>query len=411
MERSGRREAILAEGRLKLTQDFPRCSEEEHRSIMDELGEIRNKAGFDKAQLFLLEHLATTALPKNEVAADLQKELSRWSEIFFRLGETLYPFYDGMAEFVHGNISDGAAEKKVSDPKIIFEGRDSLPFLVAYTKRYGKKIPWMYSPVSRALFAANYHGETAAGQIATEQQHVVDFYKRNDLANKDLFFVDFGFGGTLPRLQQLILEYHGADHPKSVQIFLAVRANNKLVLNYFQPASFPSLDPVKIKNMNALDENMARLGNTEKMAGFINEGLQFFKVDAVNVAGNVGTTDHSYFKFLQEIGSYTKEAAIDALAEPGDRSPKSFGFASVQELTARFAFLKALIGESVQPFTTWEPSFKVLNTAYAVYKKHPDLFAQFKDVSDKPKTQAMFKTLRADINKNLHEEGLNIVNS
>ncbi len=325
------REKILTSARKELSENFELDKKSELKNVIAELGEIKNKNAYEKTA-DKLSGLIKKALPDDFIfALEQRNEIENISEIYFRLGEKMAPLYIAFADWIYKQIEE--KENAV----IVFEGRDSLGFFIAYKRRHGDKgVKCLYAPISRATVLSHYINEDKEGQTEKEQERIVDFYKRKELAEKNIYFVDFGFRGTLPRLEQLILKEREQPQPKDVRILLFIKKNSPVMhteKGQMRDKAFKKLNKTEL---NKIDED-----NLKKVEGFLNSAESIG--NSLDIAPGSDEGDDFYMT-LQELASYIMEAREDSLASFNDRMPHktSLAVTSIQALTAKYSFFNGL---------------------------------------------------------------------
>jgi len=391
------REGILASAREKLTKGFEAGKKLEIHDAISELGESDNKEVYEKMANNLPE-LIRKALPGSFVLSpELRKEIKGISEVYFRLGEKMAPLYTAFADWIHEKI--GAKENAV----IIFEGRDSLGFLIAYKRRYeGNGTKCLFAPTSRAAVISHYIDETQTGQTEKEQDRVVDFYKLKELAGKNLYFVDFGFRGTIPRLEQLILEEYEQPRPKRINVLLFKKRKSPVMYGESSPMRDKAFKKLGKTELNQIDEK-----NLKNVEGFL-DGAEA-SGGHLNISPDSEEGD-DFYMVLQELASYIKEAREDALVRPSERTPHetSLAITSVQALIAKYSFFNGLKGSNLKDQTTSkEAAVDEVNYFFKLYKKYPVILGILKDINWNIGTSEKYKKLIEDINQDLLAGGMN----
>lgn len=110
---------------------------------------INNQEGLLTTQKYL-EQFATSALKDstehlNFNPDEAKKQALELGKTYYQLGEHLSPLYTAFADWAAAHI------RELNDPNVVvlFAGRDSLPFLVAFKNRYPKEFKQMYIPTNR----------------------------------------------------------------------------------------------------------------------------------------------------------------------------------------------------------------------------------------------------------------------
>ncbi|MBI2600459.1 hypothetical protein HYW42_00745 [Candidatus Daviesbacteria bacterium] len=349
--------------------------------------------------------LARKAMPRGySVSPDLTLQLNFLAGIYYQAGQRLAPFYASVADWIDGikDVDQKTGQKK--EPIFIFEGRDSLGFLIAYSKRHDSK--WLYSPSSRgALYAHLAPRELYPNQKSDERRDLRDFYLRNGLANKAAYFVDFGFRGTLPREQQLILAQDNQSRPAGITILLVAYFTQDGSGNPYgllPDANTPSLKSIDRAN---LDRTISYFYNCIK-AGL---SLDFYKT----VSAHEFHPDTLFLKTLQELPAYIKEARQDGFARREKRRPfeTSLGVISLQELVAKYAFMQSLRGIDFEAVDgSAESAENALNGFYRdFYLAFPQTFSFMTDFSLKLENDSPERFIYDRLHNKLLEHGMNLV--
>lgn len=201
-----------------------------------------------------------------------------------------------------------------------------------------------------------------------ENETIINFYKRNYLLDKELLFVDSGFNWTLPRLHQAILQNNWIN-PPNINIELLVYYDNHQNIEEMIGWNFKTQ---KIKN------NDDRLKNN--INWYLNNILgqnwsELRKVDP-------------FRKTLQELSAYIKEARTDWLLHYNERPENDkktdFSLDSIQNLTAKYNFMKWLMSVDAKNYET--SNEEILNRIKGfklLYLEYHDIFWNLLDFQEK----------------------------
>lgn len=315
--------------------------------------------------------LIDRALQSKILAPELLNDFESLAFIYFCLARDMSPLYVSFANKLQGLFDDRILKigrshsRQIVHPKIIFEGRDSLPFLVAYNALYGtgKQKNWVYAPSSR-ITLQNTLRNTKNQKSEDETNHVAQFYKQHDLFNHPLIFADFGAHGTLPRVQRLMLEKSGYKFRYGMDVLVAIKDTYKSASKCFEEEGIFS--PIRNARRDMRDKTLVK-----SVYGLLNN------LDPQG-AGKITEDNVNKIISLQEMGSYIKELRPNGFGSIKGQTPLESS--SIAELSAKWGYLRGLCTANFEDFNIRDKKgIKAIDNAavnsiltfYRVSKQHP----------------------------------------
>jgi hypothetical protein len=401
------RATVFVEVRDKLTLNLLSSEQIEGLGSLTDGLEIENQQGYSEAHAHL-DELLSPLFSKDVLAKPETKAMiEAVAKVYYGLGEQLAPFYVGMVDWVHKKIQElEQVHAGQLDPVIVFEGRDSLAFLATYAKLHPKDgYKWMYSRGNRRSLNGFYtfkDGKKRQELADQQKEDVLDWYGRKELAGKDVFFVDFGFAGTLPRLERMILADEEADAPRNVVVFLALLMNERDT-NLFDKGKLDGRVFAKSeKELDAVDKAKGR----KNLIGYLNT-KSFSNTADFDFITWGKESDSNFLKVLQELGSYIRESRDQAFKPIDQQEVEGGNFVidSAFGIVAKYMFMRGLLGKDFSQVDA-HPStiIEVLNRYYAQYKQHPHIYGLVGDLDIQTENEAI-NSIYDDMNKKFEQTG------
>lgn len=365
------REKILGNLRYELTVLTP--SPLSGRSLSERtVRQVKNKQGLNKT-LAYVPNIVDRAIPSVlKLPTPPQPDLNYTASAYYQLGERLVPFYAHFSDWINYKGSTYSDSDRKS--ALVFGGRDSLGFLYAFSQRFDS--PWAYSPGNRAAFRNQYWSNKRA-EWETEQQAAAAFYLRRGLTDKDLFLVDFGFGGTIFRHELLSTMQEGLSIGKA-KILLAVLIGCKdVVTNKNRRFVF---DPKRKNEFEQTDQDI-RFAMDAYFMEFSKEDVQLPPpLENPRQISRLG-----FLRTFQELAAYIKEAPPESFTPVIERKTEvSLGIDSVYGLVAKYAFFRGLMGSDIANMQTKSKDVAEAVTGFYKHtKRYPRTFGILTDLSDK----------------------------
>ncbi len=406
-EHQSRRE-LAADIRAFLTRRTHKRLENKQAGLQAVLQEEKNPALNSSTPLppLQIDKIASSTLPEDSwLVKESRTQCAEIARVYYCLGEYLSPFYAAFADWVERKV----AGLKNNHPVLVFSGRDSYPFLVAYNNRYPEKgkTERTWIPSSRLTLSRHYRQLDVTNaqekeDLTAEKKMVAAFYERRGLTDRDLIMVDFGRKGKNERVHQAIMVELGGPRIQIKAILLAHKYDQSLFDAFLSPKSF---DPAKVAEITEIDEALRPF-----ISGFTNEiALAGNRIDFLYRAGE-GTVSvankNSFIMTFQEIGAGIKSTSGELFLDVEERSGVVPGhaFCSVQELIARYAFLLAVKRgtKNFSPTGNQEIAQR-LNVFYNLWKKFPDVYGLTTDWSERASNDVELVRRVDQVNKVLRQ--------
>lgn len=243
--------------------------------------------------------LVDRSLPTSVDSFGIKNQLEKLAFIHFCFGREMVPLYIAYADTLINMVQRRTllVNGKEIKPLIIFEGRDSLPFLKTFSARHGfkKDNDWLYSPSSRGALGFT-TSKTNDEHSEKELKDLIRFYRQHDLFNRPLIFADFGFNGTLPRIQRLMLEDAGYEFKYGMDVLLAFQEGARSAADLLSENGF--LSSRRNARREKRDSDLKK--NVYGLMNFLDANSEFEKVQLLQA-------DNRFLTSLQEMGSYIKQ--------------------------------------------------------------------------------------------------------
>ena len=293
------------------------------------------------------------------VSAHHRQELKQVGESFYQLGKIAAPFYVGFADWLDRRVGGRGT--------MIFHGRDSLGFMAAYTRRYPVR-KTVYSRGNRTATDLFYEGQKRVSkeELLGVRQQIAEFYLKNGLLGCPLNFVDFGFAGSLARLECLLVASLGRPLGQ-ISINLGVYFDNNrtsLVDKLKRNLPFDTL------GWKTIDQQLLR-----QTAGYVNDFVGRGKeVPGFDDVGTHHQANQAFWDWLQGLGSYILERRMDAFSSCSDRFPGDKTLVSLEsswQIVARYGFMQGLAGSDMGSMRCSESLvLETLARLYAVFSSY-----------------------------------------
>jgi hypothetical protein len=271
---------------------------------------------------------------------------------FFHLGIEAQPFFRGFAAWLHDNLKEEGFDPK--QDRLEFQGRDSLLPGVFFRRESG--ITPAFAPISRVtLLPTTFDPSPFAvleGGLKVQPEavsRVIDYRRETFKGIRDLYYIDFGFQGTLPRYEQLLLSYT-KDCPKPRKIFLYLVAATKihpLIERSELVSPFPKDTTLvseiyrkKHEELAAIDSDVCNQGYSYELTlRNLSSGVVPYIVDNCFCPFNL-------FMILQELSASIKSVHPLQIGKKAERiQRKSLVPEDLYSIAARYGFFRGAISK------------------------------------------------------------------
>ncbi len=335
-----------------------------------------------------------------------ERELLRLNEtadVFFTIAQHMPGLYLDFARDMIEKTKELGID--LDDPKLVylFSGRDSFPFLMGYReleKRRGLDVKDIYAPFNRVGFQKFFGTRENEIEFLKDLEH---FYSENGIDKSRMLVVDFGFIGSLERINQIILP----DSVKPEQMY-------HFLFTSFKKKGAPPWFLERLRSMNYSTTSDEEHVNHETF-GYLNALVERHSDDPKLMEIMTGGMDpnidwkpylNPFSLFLQEMGAGVNESRQDSLSTGNKRAYKGthLKFAHLQQFIAVQAYLEGLsiALPAFKDDPTDESAITSLKYIYELFNNNKPFFQEFIPQEDRrhipePKSSPIFMEVTADL--------------
>lgn len=336
-----------------------------------------NKLSQIKTRLpFLSERVLGQKLSDEEIE---KLHLAEISDIFFNFANVISPMYLGFAKELVGFGQEIHDQDAGRDVVFLFDGRDSFPFLLGFNQLINTSDApdWMqirYAPFNRLMFRRFFGAEDSRPAFIEDLEN---FYDKEDLNGNHVVAVDFGFIGSLERINQIVLDPD--KRPASI---------NHMLFSTFKKSTPPwflaSLEQMGYDITPDAEHVEYHIQGYANRLQARNQDLELANIMTGDNPTGVDWRPHlnHFLLFLQELGAGLNESREDSLHKRDERAYRGthLKFASLQQMTGLYAFLEGLhthIQEEDKDAINDGSVIDAIRNAYHMFKANQHFFDQF----------------------------------